>query len=404
MGYPANCLTKDIIYPNIMIVNTNFEERLSEMPPYKDAKRGTWYVAFYYKSWNGERKHAVKRGFRTKGEAVKYEKDFLDMLQTSSNIPFGALVAHYLEYLTPRIKPTTMSTKKFLIEQKILPYFESLRLCDITPVHVTNWQNELLKLRDKNGKAYAPTYLKSVNAQLSAIFNFAMKQYRLSQNPCHIVGSIGKKEAEEMQFWTKEEFDQFIKSVRSPVFHLFFDTLFYTGARCGEALALTADDILTVPEKAISITKNFAVIDGQEVILTPKSEASNRKVTIPDFLYDEFVSYIQSLCDYQSNDRIFYFTKAAVTHEIKRAIKESGVKMIRVHDLRHSHASMLIHLGVNIKQVSKRLGHSSVKVTWDRYAHLYPEKNVELIKTLNDLGIDPDEKAGGFNLTDDDED
>lgn len=96
MVYPANCLTKDIIYPNIMIVNTNFEERLSEMPPYKDTKRGTWYVAFYYKSWNGERKHAVKRGFRTKGEAVRYEKDFLDMLQTSSNIPFGALVAHYL--------------------------------------------------------------------------------------------------------------------------------------------------------------------------------------------------------------------------------------------------------------------------------------------------------------------
>jgi len=294
------------------------------MPAYKDKKKGTWYVAFYYKDWTGSTKHTVRRGFKTKGEASQFEKEFLNTLLHSADITFGALVANYLEYLAPRIKPTTMSTKRYIIDDKILPYFDKMKICDIDTISIMKWQNTLMEYRDEKGKPYAPTFLKTINAQLSSIFNYAVKHYRLMQNPCYLAGSIGKQRAEEMEFWTKDEFNRFIETVDKPAFKLFFTTLFYTGMRCGEALALTANDILE--DKKIVICKNFTIVDGEEVFLTPKTERSKRTITIPVFLYEDIKDYLNKLYGYKPTDRIFYFTKHAATREIHRYAKKQELR------------------------------------------------------------------------------
>ena len=353
------------------------------MPAYKDKQRGTWYVALYYKDWTGETKHTVKRGFKTKGDATAFERQFLDTLQNSSNIGFGALVANYLEYLKPRVKPTTIGTKLYIINDKILPYFEKMKLCDIDTVTIIKWQNTLLDYRDEDGKPYKPTYVKTIHAQLSSIMNYAVKHYHLAQNPCQLVGTIGAQKAKEMSFWTKDEFDKFIEVVKHPAYHLFFNLLFYTGMRSGEALALTAADIL--PDKKISISKTFATIDKKDVFLSTKTEGSTRVITIPESLYQEIQDYTGQLFGYEPEDRIFYFTKHAANAMIHRCAKKAGVKEIRVHDLRHSHTALLINMGFDIKQISQRLGHRSVKTTWDVYSHLYPEKDVELADKLNEI-------------------
>ncbi len=353
------------------------------MPVYKDKERGTWYAAFYYKDWTGARKHTVKRGFRTKGEASKFEKDFLDTLQRSSDITFGALVANYLDHLEPRIKPTTMGTKCNIINTKIMPYFEKLRVCDIDTITVINWQNTILAYRDDKGEPYSQTYIKTIHSQLSAILNYAVKHYGLVQNPCYLVGAIGKNNADEMDFWTKAEFDKFIACVNKPAYKLFFNILFYTGMRSGEALALTPEDIYE--DRRINICKNFAIVDGEQVFLTPKTDKSKRIITIPNFLYDDILEYLGSLYGLHYDDRIFYFTKSSAARVFHACAKKAGVKEIRMHDLRHSHASLLIDMKVDIKQISERLGHNSVKVTWDIYSHLYPEKDTELALRIDEL-------------------
>lgn len=356
------------------------------MPAYKyTLKNGKtmWYSNFYYTDWTGEKKHICKRGFKTQREAKEYERTFIDHQSAASDILFTNLVENYLEDMGHRLKPTTMENKRHIIESKLLPYFSRLKTCDIDTIRIRKWQNELISFRDSCRKPYSQTYLKTVNNQMSAIMNYAVKHYGLTSNPCRAAGSIGKSPAEEMNFWTQEQYELFSKSIQKSAIRLAFDILFYSGIREGELLALTPSDIL--PDKRISINKNYAKIRGQELFLIPKTSKSKRVVAIPDFLYDDIQEYLSKLYGIQPNDRIFYFTKHALEKEIKRIAQKVSLPEIRVHDIRHSHASMLIDMGFDILEISKRLGHESVKTTLDTYSHLYPEKDTKLAGALDKL-------------------
>ncbi len=356
------------------------------MPAYKyELKNGKvmWYANFYCTDWTGAKKHICKRGFKTQREAKEFERDFIDQQQSSSDIMFSALVEKYLEDMEHRLKPTTMENKRVIIEKKIQPYFDRLHIRDIDAIAVRNWQNQLISFRDEDGNPYSKTYLKTINNQLSAIMNYAVKHYGLKTNPCHAAGSIGNSHADQMQIWTRQEYETFIQYVQKPYMKLAFEILFYTGMRSGELLALTAGDIL--PDHRILINKNFATVKGEEIIMEPKTPKAVRKVAVPDFLYDEITEYLSRLYGIQPEDRIFLFTKSGLTKEFKDCTRKAGLKEIRLHDLRHSHASMLIEMGVAPIEISERLGHESVKTTLDVYSHLYPDKDLELASALNSL-------------------
>lgn len=340
-----------------------------------------WYANFYYTEWTGEKKHICKRGFKTQREAKDYERSFMDQQSNSSDILFSSLVANYLEDMEHRLKPTTMENKRFIIQGKLLPYFGKLKICDIDTIKVRKWQNELISYRDEDGKPFSPTYLKTVNNQLSALMNYAVSHYKLSSNPCRAAGSMGKSKADEMNIWTQAEYEQFSKEISKSSMKLAFDILFYTGIRSGELLALTPADILS--NKRIDINKNYAKIKGEELFLEPKTPKSKRCISIPDFLYDDIQDYISKLYGIGRGDRIFYFQKTALEKEMKRVAERAGLKPIRVHDLRHSHASMLIELGFTPLEIADRLGHESVKTTLDTYSHLYPDKDQKLADRLN---------------------
>ncbi len=357
------------------------------MPAYKytlkDGKTIKWYANFYYTDWTGEKKHICKRGFKTQREAKEFEHSFLDQQNNSSDILFSSLVENYIEDMSHRLKPTTIESKQNIIDKKLLPYFSRLKTCDIDTIKIRKWQNELISFRDDNGKPYSDTYLKSINNQLSAIMNYAVRHYGLSANPCRTAGSIGKSRAYKMKFWTHEQYEAFSQTIQKSAVKLAFDILFYTGIRSGELLALTPADIF--PGKKLSISKTFTRIRGVDLVLVPKTAKSKRIISLPDFLYDDIQEYISKLYGIQANDRIFYFTKSALEKEIKRGAKKAGLPEIRVHDLRHSHASMLINMGFNVLEISERLGHESVKTTLDTYSHLYPETDSRLANELNRL-------------------
>lgn len=355
------------------------------MPTYKytlkDGKTTRWYANFYFTDWTGEKKHVCKRGFKTQREAKEYERSFMDQEKSTSDILFSSLVENYLEDMSHRLKPTTMENKRFIIAGKLLPYFGNLKVCDIDTIKVRKWQNELISYRDADGNPFSQTYLKTVHNQLSAIMNYAVTHYRLPANPCRAAGSIGRSKADEMNIWTQTQYEQFSSAIRKSSVKLAFDILFYTGIRSGELLALTPADIL--PSKRIDINKSYAKVKGDELFLEPKTPKAKRRISIPDFLYDDIQSYISKLYGIGKGDRIFYFTKSALDKEIKRVAEKAGLPPIRVHDLRHSHASMLIEMGFAPLEIADRLGHESVKTTLDTYSHLYPDKDQMLADRLN---------------------
>lgn len=359
------------------------------MPVYKDKKRGTWYCQFYYKDWTGQTKQKRKRGFKREKDAKEWERQFLGTTQKNSDISFPSLVENYFEDLATRLKPTTLETKRSIFETKITPYFKKFKACEIDALAIRRWQNELLNFRDEKGQPYSDTYLRTINNQISAILNYATVYYHLQSNPCKQVGSIGKADAEAMQIWTLDQFEQFIECENKHAGHLAFNVLFWSGIREGELLALTIEDFLFdgVDEYKLNIDKNFEVVRGKQYLLTPKTDSSKRCISIPKFLYDEAMAYYNALYEPDPGERLFYFTKSYLLSEIKRVAKLAELEPIRVHDLRHSHASLLIEMGFNILMVSQRLGHEKVETTWRTYAHLYPDKEKMLAAQLDTVKI-----------------
>lgn len=249
---------------------------------------------------------------------------------------FAEFVKVYLADMEYRLKPSTIANKKNLIETKLIPFFGRIPLTEIRSTDIRKWQNGLTSYRDDKGEPYSPTYLKCLQNQITAIFNYAVKYYDLRENPCHKAGTMGKKNAEEMQFWTKDEFEQFIDAVEDkPMSHTIFMTLYYTGIREGELLALTPKDI-DLKAKTIRINKSYQRLGKEDVITTPKTPKSKRTITIPNLLCECLKDYIEKIYELSDSDRLFNVTKHYLTKEMIRGCKKSGVKKIRIHDIRQA--------------------------------------------------------------------
>lgn len=165
------------------------------MATFKDKTRNTWGISFYYTDWTGQRKRKKKIGFKTRRDALAFEESFKSKASGSTMMTFGALYELYMEDAKVRLKPTTYRNKEYIINLKVLPFFKNLPLASITPATIRKWQNQLLSttyMREKSQLHYTQTYLKTINNQVSAIFNFAVKYYHLPQNPARLCGSIGK--------------------------------------------------------------------------------------------------------------------------------------------------------------------------------------------------------------------
>ena len=344
-------------------------------------ERNSWTAKFYYRDWNGKKRQKKKEGFETKKEAVLYEEDFLANTAGSPDIMFGRMCSLYLDDCRTRLKPTTVATKENTVSKQILPYFGELRINDISVGTVRNWQNQLIA----SDAHYSPTYLRACHNQLSSIFNFACKYYNLPSNPARICGSIGSNRRECASFWTPEEFGLFLSAVSDkPMSETMFSLLFFGGMREGELLALGIGDF-DFELGTVSITKSYARLKGEDIIQSPKTAKSRRTITMPAEIMDTVRKYADGLEDHTPDKRLFPVTKKYLHYEMKRGTKLSGVRKIRIHDIRHSHASLLIELGFSPLLISERLGHEDVSTTLSIYSHLYPNKQSEVADKLSEV-------------------
>nr|DAE07798.1 MAG TPA: Integrase [Siphoviridae sp. ct5kv15] len=350
------------------------------MPAYFDEKTKTWYCKFYYENWQGQKKQKMKRGFKLQREAKDWERKFLEQFARNPDISFQSLYERYKEFITLRIRESTAQSRFNMIDNHITPYFKDRIISDITPTDIMEWQNVMLQ------KGLSDTYLNQINIYLKAIFSYAVDYVGLSKNPCG--KSIGSRKTRQLNFWTPEEYHKFIEQLISCkdsydnlTFFTIFEILYYTGMRVGELLALTLQDI-DFKENKISINKGYYRITGKDLIDKPKTIHGERVVDIPDFLTQEIREYVSHLYEPDPTARLFEKRPQYVRSVLRDRAQKAGVKEIRVHDLRHSHASVLINLGANPVLVAERLGHESPDITLKIYAHLFPNQQRDIIAKI----------------------
>lgn len=344
------------------------------MPAYKDdsIKKNPWFVKFQYKDNTGKNRTKKKRGFATKREALAYEREFLLMQQGSADMTLESLVDLYRKHRDPGISKNTVKSQETAFKY-ILPQFGKMQVSEITPAMLREWQTEMKNRKHRQtGEPLKGSTLRKAEAIFSNLFIFAVRFYGLSSNPFTAAGHIKVTIDKRIDFWTKEEFDRFIGVIDEPQYHCIYMTLFYTGMRVGECLALTKADI-DLENNIIDINKHL------------KTEASRRSVTIPQFLADEISRFIDMRYDLGNDDQLFTKTYTCVWKSFKKYITAAEVKKIRVHDLRHSHASLLINMGMQPIVIADRLGHADIQITLNTYSHLYPTKQKEVSDRLNDL-------------------
>jgi len=335
---------------------------------------------FYATDWKGVKHKYKKRGFKLKKDAQEYEREFLSKNNQSCDMLFSSFIKVYLIYSENRDRVSTVANKKANIEKHILPYFGNKKLNEIRATDIHSWQNEMIK------QDFRPTYLRSLHSRLSAIFNHAVRFYDLPQNPCQKAGVMGSKKPETIDFWTLDEYKKFIPAVADkPRSKLGIDILYWAGLRIGELLALTPEDYLK-DKMSLRVNKTWQIVNGEEVLGPPKTAAGNRVVPIPPSLGRDIETYMGMIYGCKDNDRIFmYATKSFFAKEIARGCKATGVKKIRVHDIRHSHVSLLINLGYDFMLIAERIGHEDIKYIMETYGHLYPQKHVEVVQKLEEL-------------------
>ena len=355
------------------------------MSVYKDENSGTWFCVFRYRDFTGKSVQKKKRGFRTKREAKDYENECQRKMDGQSGMTFRSLTELYLEDCKLRRKPNSYACHRKQIERSVLPYFADTPAKDITVVMVRKWQNETLLPRFK------ASTIRTYNRHLASIMYFGMRCYGLKENPVALAGAIRipdrEKDVQTVRFWTREQFERFLSSIKNPAQHLAYNMLFWTGMRNGELLGLRICDI-DIGQRKIRIEQNKVGIpgEGRWILQTPKTRHSRRVIGITKALADELQNYLGRLHEPDPDDLLFHWSPTSLCALFHKQMRKMGFQpVIRLHDLRHSHASMLINMGISPKAIADRLGHANESMVIRIYGHLYPERRDEIVEKLDRL-------------------
>lgn len=361
------------------------------MPVYKDEKTNTFYCKFYYKNYKGERKAKLKRGFRREREAKQWEAEFIAKHQGGASMLFGTLYDLYQEQMEAdlkagELKESTYTKRISTIKLHILPTFQNIPVSQITANDIRQWQNTI-KIK------YAPNTQRLIQSIINHIFKFASKYQGLQNNPCIVAGNMGSKKtlkSQKIQYWTPEQFNTFLAAipqvriyVPQELLKTAYQTFFYTGLRIGELTALTVNDYDSKAH-TLSITKSK---NEYGKITSTKTLKSTRTIILPAELCSILEEHINMLQDNGPNDELFPIHRSALQQNISRIAKAAGLPLITVHDLRHSHASLLINANVSPVAIAERLGHESIETTLNIYSHLYKQTADNVADYLDSIMI-----------------
>lgn len=358
-------------------------------------KNGRLYdVVFRIMDENGNASQKKLSGFSTKTLARQAYTEFITAnCELAKNNPaimqkraekgkeiitVELLAKNYFQVVRNQIKNSTIYEKEKIFDLIIIPRFGSYQLKQLTKQELYKWQDELWSSKNpRTNNYYTYKYLSKIRTYMSAFLSWCAERNEGFVNYLLQIKKPKRRTPKtEMQFWTREEFDKFISVVDSPIYHTFFSTLFFTGRRKGEVLALSPDDVKPDSIKFNKSLTRKTIADGPYEITSTKTEkVSSTPICEP--LKKELQNYEVP------EGRFFFGGNAPLTdNTLRRAFnkyaEKAGVKQIRIHDLRHSFVSMLIHLGANLTVVADLIGDTLAQVT-KTYAHLYEEDKTKII-------------------------
>lgn len=355
----------------------------------KKLANGKWRAHFRYEDALGKTHQKKKETFRTKKEAQEWEREFI-ATHAGKAVPgmtYDDLFQRFIADSTPRWKPSTLQCVTSSYNSRIKPYLGDLQLDDITPatIHAVHmaWAQAGMAYRSQQ----------TVNGWLSAAYNFGVLYCGLASNPVPLAPLQGTPSKPRFAIWTEQEFSAFISRVPNffaggwrmyppPTFKLLFRILFWGGFRIGEAMGLTISDI-NYDRRTISITKQRT----QRGIDTPKTPYSIRDVIMPRAIMRDIQEYVDTI--YEPNQHSLLFPMALTSPgQYWRDWQDrysDGLPYLRIHDLRHSHASLLIDLGFSAQAIADRLGHKNADQVIKTYGHLYASRRHEIADRLDDL-------------------
>nr|DAN95814.1 MAG TPA: Integrase [Caudoviricetes sp.] len=312
----------------------------------------------------------VKRNPIKKKKAVEKGKDELTV---------EALAPLYIASMSNQNKDSTIYDRRGNLYNFILPYFQNARIADLTPERLYKWQDDLWRAKNpKTGDYYSYSHLSNIRGTMSTFLAWCEIHYGTVNNLRKVKKPKRRTPKTAMQFWTREEFDKFIAVVDNPTYRAFFYTLFFTGRRKGEVIALNADD---VHRDYIVFDKTYTrkTVDKDAYKITTTKNERRAKTIICEPLKAALAAYTPQKPFYFGGDAPIH--ENTIAHAFDRYIEKSGVKRIRIHDLRHSFVSMCIHLGASVYVVADLIGDTVAQV-FKTYGHLYDEDKQEIISRI----------------------
>ena len=360
--------------------------------PIKKATNGTYYFRANLGKHpvTGKQIQKYRSRFATKKEArAEYSKLILstpdELTEKKEEVTFKKFIQEiYLPWYKTQVKESTYKNRYATIE-KHFSYFYKMNTDKIEPIHVQNWQ---LKL----AKNYSPNYVRIIQGMLAVAFDRAIVLGLAKKNPARMIGNV-KSRKPKIDFWTLEEFQKVISLLYKGDYyeHYLFISywlLFMTGMRIGEAAALQWSDI-DFETGILSINKNLYYKTMTEYkFVEPKTQAGIRDIVIDDDTLKELKEWkevqqkVLPKCNFILSYNGTPTSKTTLPRALEKLANLAGVHRIKIHALRHSHASLLISMGENPLIIKDRLGHEKIQTTLGTYGHLYPNSNFEVAKKL----------------------
>lgn len=361
---------------------------------YKWTKDGRkWIFYTWITNLDGTRKKYFSKAYHTKKEALIAERDFMATMgdyTEDRNMTFRELYKAYYAYQEDKVKPTTLKT--YRDRMKYMALLDNIKLKDLSVKHYELWRKEINKFD------ICTAYKNDIQKFIKIVLNWGTRIYGYNFTSFYskITKFINPEEInKEMDFYTLEEFQQFISCESDLKFKCLFETLYYCGLRKGEARALTWEDI-NFNTGELRVNKNVVNIPGENSdcynITTPKTKSSIRTLPIPTILLNDLKELFEEDKKYyhfKMNWFVFGNFEPIKNDRLRRhknmICKLADLKQIRIHDFRHSCASLLINNGANITIVAKYLGHTKIDETLNTYSHMFKNKLNDVVNTINKL-------------------
>lgn len=323
----------------------------------------------------------------------------LDLDKTSKprGMTIEKLYDDYIEHKQYEVRATTLDKTKRCLQYHILPILKDYKIDNLSNSILKKWK---LSIEEKKLKISTKKY---IHKELNAMMNYAVRMEYIPYNPLRNIGNFKdpyvSAEKETLHYYTPEQFLNFIKIAYESAhtltdwgYYVFFNIAFYTGMRKGEINALKWSDI---EENIIHIRRSIAQkLKGEDIETPPKNKSSYRDLQMPVPLIkilEEHKKRQMSSSEFTEEFRVCGGIKClrdtSIENKNKQFSDAAKLPHIRIHDFRHSHASVLVNEGINIQEIARRLGHSDIQITWNTYAHLYPREEERAISVLNKINL-----------------